>query len=145
MSWLEAHGETLPEKTDCEVDLDSNDPKHAKICPECGRILIKYKVGHGLRFFLDHCPGCGGVWLDNNEWEALLEKNLHDEIHKIFSSHWQSGVRENEMRKKFGQVYATRFGEDAYEKVKAFRDWLDTQDTRPEILAYLQAGDPYKL
>jgi len=144
-AWLKDHGETMPEKTDCEVDLEFQDAKQAKICPECGRILIKYNVGHGLPFFVDHCPGCGGVWLDKNEWEALREKNLHDEIHKIFSSHWQSGIRQDELRIKFATIYEKRFGREGYQNVKHFREWLVTHPQRAEILAYLEAKDPYRL
>ncbi len=145
MDWLNQHGETLPEKTDCEVDLTFNANQPARICPECGRILIKYKVGHGLDFAVDHCPGCGGVWLDQNEWEALQRKNLHDEIHKIFSTHWQSGIRQTELREKFGKVYTKRFGAEAYEKLRDFHAWLHKRENAAEMLAYLEAEDPYAL
>ena len=64
---------TLDEKPFSDVTFEVKDVQGAKICPECGRILLKYKVGHGLDFFVDHCSGCGGIWLDKNEWNALKE------------------------------------------------------------------------
>jgi Zn-finger nucleic acid-binding protein len=27
-----------------------------------------------MQFTLDHCPGCGGVWLDKGELEGILKK-----------------------------------------------------------------------
>ena len=145
MAWIQAKGEILPEKTDCEVDLDFEDTGKARICPECGRILIKYHVGHGLSFQVDHCPGCGGVWLEKNEWEALERKNLHDEIHRIFSAHWQKGILEENLKSRFTDIYTKRFGPEGYDKARDFRAWLDRQENRAEIIAYLEAADPYKL
>ncbi|MCF7838076.1 MAG: zf-TFIIB domain-containing protein [Candidatus Marinimicrobia bacterium] len=52
--WLKQHGETLPEKPFPEVEFDVGDVREAKLCPDCKRILLKYKVGHGLDFFVDH-------------------------------------------------------------------------------------------
>jgi hypothetical protein len=37
-------------------------------CPKCGRKLEEAAY-QGLR--IDRCPGCGGVWLDPGELEAL--------------------------------------------------------------------------
>jgi len=146
MAWVLSRGEKAREDSSpCEANLDLNDVEHAKICPECGRILIKYKVGRGLSFYVEHCPGCGGVWLDRNEWEALEQKQLHDDIHMIFSSQWQKGVREESLRKRFTEVYTSRFGAEGYEQVKEFRAWLTQQGHPQEIIAYLVADDPYKL
>ena len=144
-TWLKHHGETLPEKSYSEVELDINDVQEAKICPDCGRILLKYKVGHGLNFFVDHCPGCGGVWLDTNEWEALQKKNLHDEIHKIFSTAWQNQIRGDQMAAKLDQAYSNRFGADTYQKAKDIRKWFQAQPQKQAILAYLADEDPYRI
>lgn len=96
-------------------------------------------VPHTIRRGLD------GVWLDKNEWAALEQKHLHDEIHKIFSSHWQRGIREETLKERFTKIYSKRFGADAYDTVKEFRAWLDQQENRAELIAYLEADDPYKL
>src|SRR5262249_27471107 len=48
------------------VQDDSNRP--ALICPESGRLLLRYRVGHGLNFHIDRSPATGGVWLDKGEW-----------------------------------------------------------------------------
>ncbi len=144
-TWLKGHGDTLPEKPFSEVEVDVEDVKDAKLCPDCKRILLKYKVGHGLDFFVDHCPGCGGIWLDTNEWNALQDRNLHDEIHKMFSTAWQSQVRGDQMASKLDQVYTNRLGPESYEKAKEIRQWIQDNPQKQAILAFLSDDDPYKI
>lgn len=144
-AWLKRHGDTLPEKPFSEVEFDVNDIRDAKLCPDCNQILLKYKVGHGLDFFVDHCPSCGGVWLDANEWNALQDKNLHDEIHKIFSTSWQSQIRGDQMARKLDQVYENRLGSESYEKAKDIRHWIHSHPQKQVILAFLADDDPYKI
>lgn len=128
-----------------DVEFDAKDVHDAKLCPECGKILLKYKVGHGLDFFVDHCSGCGGIWLDGNEWDVLQGHNLHDQILNIFSTSWQSQVRGEQMAKRLDEVYANRLGEEAYEKAKTFRQWLKHHPQRQAVLAFLTDTDPYKI
>jgi Zn-finger nucleic acid-binding protein len=40
-------------------------------CPKCPRQLESYEF---MQFTLDHCPGCGGLWLDKGELEGILKK-----------------------------------------------------------------------
>jgi Zn-finger nucleic acid-binding protein len=144
-TWLEHHGDTIPEKPFSEVAVDVSDVHDAKLCPDCSRILLKYKVGHGLDFFVEHCPGCGGIWLDTNEWNALQDKNLHDEIHKMFSTSWQSRIRGDQMANTLDQVYANRLGAESYEKAKEIRQWIQDNPQKQAILAFLSDKDPYKV
>ena len=81
--WLKTHGSILPEKpADFSADVPVADSRQAKICIECGHVLLRNKVGHGIPFYLDRCSACGGIWFDKNEWEVLKSRNLHDEIHR---------------------------------------------------------------
>lgn len=143
--WLKQHGPTLPEKPFSEVSFDIKDSEKAKICPQCGSILLKYKVGHGLDFYLDHCVGCGGVWLDRNEWEALKDRNLHDEIHRIFSTAWQKKIRMEKMHEELDNMYRHRFGDEEYNKIKEMREWIHTHPQKLAILSFLRDGDPYSI
>lgn len=88
--WLRKHGDTLPEMAAEEgFDAPRTEPEKALICPDCGHILIKASVGRGLTFHIDRCFHCGGIWLDANEWKSLESRNLHDEIHFMYSRVWQ--------------------------------------------------------
>ncbi|MEL6491840.1 MAG: zf-TFIIB domain-containing protein [Cyanobacteria bacterium J06634_6] len=66
----------------------------ANFCADCSRLMTKSKVGRGLNFYLDRCSHCHGVWLDQNEWENLVQMNLHHQMHYMFSSAWQFSVRQ---------------------------------------------------
>ncbi len=142
-AWLKGHGDPLPEKPLSAVQLDVQDIVAAKLCPGCRKILLKFRVGHGLDFSLDRCPGCGGVWFDRNEWEALRQKNLHDEIHRIFCTDWQRQVRREEMAAQLDRLYGNRLGMECYERAKEIREWLRGQPQRQAILAFLADDDPY--
>src|SRR5688572_16110919 len=59
--WREQHKESLPERT-AEQTIPPNPVTSAliaKLCPECNKILIKYRVGHGASFSIDQCRNCG--------------------------------------------------------------------------------------
>ena len=133
--WLEVHG-NLPEKGPDDIPLEAEDTQHAKLCPRCHRIMLRYKVGHGMDFRLDQCGRCKSVWFDANEWEALKQRNLHDDIHLIFSAPWQSDVRRSEARDVFQSIYAGYFEAD-YDKIRAFKAWVDGHDERTKMIAYL--------
>lgn len=140
--WLDRHGDRLPEKEPDGVPIQPSDSQHAKLCPHCRRIMLRYKVGHGLSFTVDQCGSCNGVWLDADEWEALKQRNLHDEIHLIFSAAWQSQIRKDRGRKMLCDIYTERFGID-YEKVKQIKVWLNNHPEKVHILNYLSNSDPY--
>lgn len=142
--WLDKAGERLPEKPFTDISIEVKDNTDAKLCPGCGRIMVKYKVGHGLDFHLDRCGGCGGVWLDANEWSAMKARNLHDEIGSVFTAPWQAQIREEETALKLDRIYENRFGGEDYGKVKEFRKWLDSHPQRQAILHFLNDESPYK-
>jgi Zn-finger nucleic acid-binding protein len=121
-----------------DVQIEVKDHKGAKLCPECGKILLKYKVGHGLDFYVDHCSACGGIWLDQNEWQALEALNLHDEIHRIFSTAWQKQIRQENLAQTMEAVFKNRFGEESYAKAKEIREWLNTHPQKDELMAFLK-------
>src|SRR5262245_6790361 len=79
--WLEEHASDLPEHDDQDTGLALAEPGLPIDCPECRFRMVKYLVGHGFDFTLDHCHGCKGIWLDRNEWRALKQRNLHDDMH----------------------------------------------------------------
>lgn len=141
--WLAQHGPTLPEKPYEGPGLALADNQDAKLCPECRRILLRYRVGHGVDFTLDQCSACNGVWLDRNEWEALKGRNLHDEIHLIFTVPRQSQARQEESRKRLAGIYGKHFGGD-YAEVRRIREWIDAHPEKQRILAYLSDPNPYK-
>jgi len=114
-----------------------SEPKGAKLCPECGHILIKYKVGHGVGFSVYDCGACHGIWLDKHEWDVLKQHNLHDEIHLILDASWQRQIRSEASKQKLEQIYEKRFGPETFAEIKKIQSWLAAQPQRSALLAYL--------
>jgi Zn-finger nucleic acid-binding protein len=143
--WLEAHGPNLPERDDRDSGLSLAEPGVAIDCPECRFRMVKYLVGHGFSFTVDQCDGCKGIWLDRNEWDALKERNLHDDLHAMFTRFWQAQAQKENRRRHLEQIYVNRFGEADYAEIKRIRAWLAAKTNKEEFVAYLTDRDPYNV
>jgi Zn-finger nucleic acid-binding protein len=143
--WLEDHATNLAERVPEHDGLSLAEPGLPIDCPECRFRMVKYLVGRGLGFTLDHCHGCKGIWLDGNEWEALKKRNLHDDLNLMFTSFWQNEAQRDVRKKKLEEIYIGRFGADDYAEIKKIRWWLDTKVNREELLAYLIDKDPFSV
>ena len=143
-TWLERKGEILPEQAPTGEVPPSTEEKRARLCPQCDYIMLKYKAGRGMNFSLDHCAHCGGVWFDRHEWDALKQRNLHDEVYKIFTTPWQRQVRLEEARKNFSELYTVQFGADDYAEVRRIKQWISDHPKRLALLNYLNDVDPYQ-
>ncbi len=144
LAWRQARGDTLaPRPTGSQID-PAWEMKELKLCPNCGRILGRFKVLPGEPLFIDRCHTCNGVWLDHHEWSALVERNLHDNVNEFFTRSWQERLRTEEMRAHMERLYLDKFGEHDYARIREVRAWLEDHDRRWMLLAYLQSDDPYK-
>jgi Zn-finger nucleic acid-binding protein len=139
-AWRGKHPGDLPE-TSTPAQLAISDTHRAKICPQCGHLLLPYRVGHGLSFSIDYCGACGGVWCDRGEWDAIKAKNLHDNLHDIVSQHWQTAVRQSGVQESIEQAYARHLGPN-YAKARELRIWLRGQPQKALIVAYLADAKP---
>jgi len=136
--WLDAQGKNLPEKPESETAaLTVCDGDEARVCPECTRILIRCKVGRGLAFYLDRCTNCGGIWFDQNEWAVLKSRNLHDDVHFVFSQSWQDRNSREEATAAEDAWFVAQFGEQRMAEIKAFRAWLQTQEHASSVIRFL--------
>jgi Zn-finger nucleic acid-binding protein len=115
----------------------------AAICPDCGHLLRKYKVGAKVDFHLDRCNNCNGVWFDNNEWVSLKAGDLHDEINKVFTKPWQQHIDDEMTAGKLDSMYLQKFGESDYRKIKEIREWLQEHPNRNTLIAFLLDKDPF--
>jgi Uncharacterized protein conserved in bacteria len=121
------------------------DNKKANICPDCGRILIKYKVSGQLPFYVDHCASCNGLWLDRNEWNGIVKKNLQYQVKDFFTSNWQEKIRREMSKQRFEDSYRSKFGEEDYIKLKEIREWIYKRKLKGEMISFLIDMDPYGL
>lgn len=140
--WRDKQGKSLPELPKAErADLPVADSQAAKLCPECGHILIRYPVGYEIDFQLDRCGNCGGVWFDKNEWEVLESRNLHDDVHKIFSAVWQAAVRKETHEKTMQEFYREKFGAADYQKIQEIKSWINNHRLSHELYAFLRESE----
>ncbi len=94
-------------------------------------------MGHGLNFSIDRCSACGGLWFDANEWELLRQRNLHDDVHYVFSAAWQlRAAREDELHRRDNRLLK-QVGEADFAEVVRMKNWLQGHARRSAILAYL--------
>ncbi|MEO1347291.1 MAG: zf-TFIIB domain-containing protein [Cyanobacteria bacterium J06635_15] len=135
--WIEHQGETLPEKAPEDLSLEIVDHQKIIFCLDCHHLMLKYRVGHGTNFYLDRCSKCGGVWFDRNEWEALKQRNLHDEIHLIFSNVWQHKIRRSDLKHVADNAYRSILGDEDYPKAVQIKDWLTKHPKAEAILSFL--------
>ena len=115
-------------------------PKHGSVprrCADCDYLLTRFRVGHGVSFYLDRCGNCNGVWLDQGEWAGLRARGLHDNIHEMFGTAWQQEIRTQEQRDATDNQFKRQLG-DSYGRVREFGIWLRGNPRMSEVLAYLQ-------
>jgi Zn-finger nucleic acid-binding protein len=145
LAWRRTLGQEYPPKEGA-IEIDPSwEVKELKLCPDCGHIMARYKIFPDTDFYIDRCRNCNGIWLDHHEWEALIDRNLHDNMNEFFTRPWQDNLRAEETKNHLDHIYLEKLGENDYEHVKQFREWLVNHPMRGMLLAFLQAEDPYKV
>lgn len=145
IAWWKGRGEDLPERK-IEMAIDPAwEVGELKLCPNSGHIMARYKIFPDTKFYLDRCGHCNGIWLDKNEWDALVKRNLHDNINEFFTRPWQDEIRTAEARNHMDKLYLEKFGAEDYEHIKQVREWLKDHPKQGMLIAFLQAHDPYKV
>ncbi len=139
MTWQERHPSP---KTDSSANANAlvapdDSTRRALVCPESGRLLLRYRVGHGLPFHIERSPATGGVWLDKGEWEALKSKGLHTSLHLIFTAAYQRQVLSAEYDQSLTETFRDRIGAEDFTKVVEFGIWLANHPKRRDICCYL--------
>jgi Zn-finger nucleic acid-binding protein len=136
--WLELPDRRQHHPQAQDISHDSaHDSVRAMLCPECGRLLGRYRVGHGLDFCIDRCAGCGGVWLDANEWQSLERSQLTDRIHFIFSAAWQAQVLRDHQHRAAEQRMVERIGATDFARLVEMTRWIEQHQHRDQVAAYL--------
>lgn len=141
-AWLAGLAAPVPESA-VPVDAPARDGGGARVCPCCGRLMLKYRVGRGAAFSIDGCGGCGSVWLDAGEWRAVRAAGLQDNLHQILSAPWQESLRVDDYRRTMEAAYARRFGDADFARARELNAWLAKHPERVALLAFL--GDPSPL
>jgi len=81
------------------VDLDAISssttevPQEDRTCPNCKTRLTTIDIGDGDPFYIESCDSCGGLFFDNGELHAILQKRI-DGVTRINHSGLQLLLRE---------------------------------------------------
>lgn len=129
------------EQVDNKVEVDES--TQALICPVTGTLMTKYRISSKTSHKIDFSMAANGIWLDSGEWDLLKQQNLAHKLNNIFTEPYQKHIRDELACENFALFYQHQFGEEAYKQIKSFREWLNQQAKRDEIIAYLIAEDPY--
>ncbi|WP_444915063.1 TFIIB-type zinc ribbon-containing protein [Microbulbifer sp. TRSA007] len=124
-------------------DMLIEDSKQAILCPVSGAIMQKIRIMVGSEHRIDYSAVVGGIWLDKGEWELLKSEGLAGSLNFLVTHEWQKKIRNSKAQENFSEIYRSKFGDKRYKKVKEFREWLYAQGQRVDLLAYLNAEDPY--
>lgn len=124
---------------------DSEDTKKALLCPVTGAIMRKFKITASNDHRVDYSASVGGIWLDKGEWELLKAEGVAGTLNNVVTQQWQNHIREESTASNLSAIYAQKFGQQNYEKVKLLREWLNAQPNKADLRAYLLAEDPYSV
>ena len=112
------------------------DSDRVLICPESGMLMSRCRVGHGFDFSIDRSPH-GSIWLDAGEWEALRDRQFHDELHLVFTAPWQREVRHQDFEESEKKRLEERLGAELLEKIEQLRELLAEHPDRDMALALI--------
>lgn len=121
---------------------DVGDVKKAKLCPQDGRIMGRYRAGAGADFWIDRCASCGGVWFDGSEWDATVAAGLHRVLPRIFTDDWQLAAEDALAAGDRRARLLRTVGEEDLNRADAFRDWVWAHAERHLLLARVNEPPP---
>jgi Zn-finger nucleic acid-binding protein len=137
LTWQQNGGKANPLPHDQPVASIDDSGRRALLCPESGRLLLRYRVSHDLPFQIDRSPFTGGAWLDKGEWDVLKSRSLHNQMHLIFTSQYQAKLRAAEFAKVLEDTFRKRIGAADFHKVQDICQWIGSHPQRRDILCYL--------
>jgi Zn-finger nucleic acid-binding protein len=138
LGWVESQPST-PEASASEGHaITGLESPGAKLCPDCGRFMARFRIRADLPFVVERCGGCSALWLDGGEWASLRERGLHTQLNRATSEAWQHRLRTEIARAEQEDRYRRLLGDDGYTRVQEFKRWLKTQPKPQVVWAYLE-------
>ncbi|HIK08818.1 MAG TPA: zf-TFIIB domain-containing protein [Oscillatoriaceae cyanobacterium M33_DOE_052] len=120
-------GDFVPSQADAKAGL----------CPECKRYLARAKVMVKNPFYVERCPGCGGIWCDAGEWEVLESLGLDVAIEQVFSGQWQAEARSSWAAEKEREALVEKLGWQVADRVLEMAEILESHPYGDFGVAYL--------
>nr|WP_255527189.1 zf-TFIIB domain-containing protein [Oculatella sp. LEGE 06141] len=126
----------MPTTLDVDYIQSPYDTKGA-LCPACSYYLARAKVGLKTPFYVERCSNCGGIWCDHGEWDVLETLGLHTSIERLFTSEWQTQVKERDYAEKERRATVEKLGDDLAARVFELAERLEGHPNGDFGVAYL--------
>ena len=117
--------------------VETSDTTAALICPKCERVMAKYRLAGAVSNRVDVCSTCDEAWLDRGEWELLEALQLSLKIPAILTDAWQRRIRRELSEEGRRSSLKRMIGEEEAVRVEEFKRWLDGNEHKSHVLAYL--------
>jgi Zn-finger nucleic acid-binding protein len=117
--------------------VETSDTTAALICPKCERVMAKYQLAGSVSNRVDVCSTCDEAWLDRGEWELLEALQLSLKIPAILTDAWQRRIRRELSEEARRSSLKRMIGEEGTARVEEFKRWLDGNEHKSHVLAYL--------
>jgi len=115
------------------------DTSQAQVCPKCSKLMTKFQIGLMTSNRIDMCNNCDEAWLDKGEWKLLKQLDLAEKLPKIFTEAWQRNIRLQRQAILQKERYSALLGEEDFEKLDEFKQWLVKHPEREQMKQYLIA------
>ena len=131
--------DSLTAPISCDLDYQpSRYDNRAGLCPSCGFYLVRGRITlQKAAFFIERCPSCKGMWLDEGEWSILEKLGLSAYLPVLFTDEWQSYVRSAEADFRERTATAEKLGPDIAEKLFELAKLLEDHPNGDFGVAYL--------
>jgi Zn-finger nucleic acid-binding protein len=126
----------LPKTLDVDFVQSPLDTR-AALCPECNHYLSRAKVALKTPFYVERCGNCGGIWCDYGEWDVLEKLGMHTAIEQLFTSEWQTKVKEREYAERERQATIEKLGDDLASQLFELAELLEAHPNGDFGVAYL--------
>jgi Zn-finger nucleic acid-binding protein len=137
-NWRSRSPQQLPADTVALLQ-DGDADSRVRTCPNCARLMQRYRPAIELEFWIDRCAPCQLVWFDRDEWAALADLGLAGRLRDVLTDAWQRQLRDDEIDRQRDAALRARHGDACIDEITRMRAWLDTQPRREELLALLRA------
>ena len=116
-------------------------PKRPRLCPRCSRIMRRLRVSLELPFTLDRCGVCNGLWFERGELESIESGGMLPRLYHHLNDTAQHRLLTESVRRELERQCREAVGEEAFERVRVFKEWLTAHPQKMRLWAYLDDGD----
>lgn len=109
----------------------------ACLCPDCSCYLARARVSTKTPFYIERCPNCKGIWCDRGEWEVLEKTGLSSLINRLYTTDWQTLVREREQFAQERRATIDKLGPELANRIFELAEVLEQHPNGDFGVAYL--------